>query len=34
MTETLQIDRMSNSAEKRNNLERDIEGVPPEDMPF
>lgn len=32
--ENLLIDRMSNSAEKRNNLERDIEGVPPEDMPF
>lgn len=32
--ENLLIDRMSNSAEKRNNLEREIEGVPPEDMPF
>ena len=32
--ENLLIDRMSNSAEKRNNLERDIEGIPPEDMPF
>ena len=32
--ENLLIGRMSNSAEKRNNLERDIEGVPPEDMPF
>ena len=32
--ENLLIDRMSNDAEKRNNLEREIEGVPPEDMPF
>ena len=32
--ENLLIARMSNSVEKRNNLERDIEGVPPEDMPF
>lgn len=32
--ENLLIDRLSNDAEKRNKLEQEIEGVPPEDMPF
>lgn len=32
--EGLLVDRMSNSAEKRNRMEQDIEGIPPEDMPF
>jgi hypothetical protein len=32
--EDLLIDRMSNSAEKRNRMEQEIEGEPLEDTPF
>lgn len=32
--EGLLVDRMSNSAEKRNRMEREIEGEPLEDTPF